>query len=65
MSDFKCSVASGAVIVLSGTTDDDLLTVTYDFGKNVFTADTEAGRARHGKATTPPSTRAHAPVTLP
>ena len=39
----QCSVASGAEIVLNGAADSEFLTVVYDFGKNVFTADTEAG----------------------
>ena len=39
----QCSVASGAEIVLNGAADSECLSVVYDFGKNVFTADTEAG----------------------
>jgi hypothetical protein len=39
----QCSVASGAEIALNGADDSECLSVVYDFGKNVFTADTEAG----------------------
>ena len=39
----QCSVASGAEIALNGAADDEFLSVVYDFGKNVFTADTEVG----------------------
>lgn len=39
----QCSVASGAQIMLNGAADSEYLSVVYDFGKNVFTADTEAG----------------------
>ena len=39
----KCSVATGALIALAGTTEEDILSVEYNFGNNVFTAATEAG----------------------
>ena len=37
----QCSVASGAEIVLNGAADSECLSVVYDFGKNVFTTDTD------------------------
>ena len=38
----SCSIASGACIILNGMADDDKLCIEYDFGKDVFSAETDA-----------------------
>ena len=39
----SCSIASGGCIILNGMQDDDKLRIEYDFGKDVFSAETDAG----------------------